>query len=232
TLVSLCEKVKSSGAAVGFAQDPDADRLAIVDENGVYIGEEYTLALATRLVLSKIKGSVAANLSTSRMIDDIAAETGCEVIRTPVGEAHVAQAMVENNCVIGGEGNGGIIDLRVGPVRDSFVGMALILQLMADTGKSLSELASEVGGYTIYKSKYPADKQQADQIVEQAKAIFPNAKINTSDGCRFDLDDGWIHIRISNTEPIMRVIIETKSSETAGQYTQAVEKICRTVLNN
>ena len=230
-LVSLCDEVKSSGAAIGFAQDPDADRLAIVDENGLYIGEEFTLALATRQVLSNMRGAVAANLSTSRMVDDIAAEAGCEVIRTPVGEAHVAQAMVENNCVIGGEGNGGIIDLRVGPVRDSFVGMALVLQLMADTGKSLSELAFEVGGYTIYKSKYPADKQQAAQIIEEAKGIFAESKINTSDGCRFDLDDGWIHIRTSNTEPIMRVIIETKSRQTAETYTQAVEKICRTVLD-
>ncbi len=230
-LVTLCDEVKSVGAAVGFAQDPDADRLAIVDENGVYVGEEFTLALATRQVLSKMKGPVAANLSTSRMVDDIAEEAGCEVIRTPVGEAHVAQAMVANNCVIGGEGNGGIIDLRVGPVRDSLVGMALVLQLMADTGKSLSQLASQVGGYTIYKSKYPVNKKQAGEIIEQAGAIFTDAKLNTSDGCRFDLPDGWVHIRTSNTEPIMRVIIETKTDEAAVNYTKAVEKICRTVLN-
>ena len=121
--------------------------------------------------------------------------------------------------------------MRVGPVRDSLVGMALVLQLMADTGKSLSQLAAEVGGYTIYKSKYPADKQQASEIIEQAKAAFDGATLNTSDGCRYDLSDGWIHIRTSNTEPIMRVILETKTDEAAQKYTQTVEQICRTVLN-
>lgn len=231
-LVTLCEKVKESGAVIGFAQDPDADRLAIVDENGVYIGEEFTLALAAKYVFSQMKGSAAANLSTSRMVDDIAAAAGCSVIRTSVGEANVAQAMVDNNCVIGGEGNGGIIDLRVGPVRDSFVGMALVLQLMAETGKSISQLAEEVGGYRIYKSKYPADKQQAAAIIEKAKEAFPDAAINSCDGCRFDLADGWIHIRTSNTEPIMRVIIETKACEAAEQYIQTVENICRTILNS
>jgi len=231
-LVTLCNKVKQSGSVVGFAQDPDADRLAIVDENGVYIGEEFTLALAARLVFSQMKGPAAANLSTSRMIDDIASAAGCHVIRTPVGEANVAQAMVANHCVIGGEGNGGIIDLRVGPVRDSLVGMALVLQLMADTGKTLSQLAAEVGGYRIYKSKYAANKEQAGEIIEQAKTIFNDAEINTSDGCRFDLADGWVHIRTSNTEPIMRVIIETKDDGAAQNYTNTVEKICRTVLNN
>ena len=231
-LVTLCDKVKDSGAVIGFAQDPDADRLALVDENGTYIGEEFTLALAARLVFSQMKGAAAANLSTSRMIDDIAAAAGCNVIRTSVGEANVAQAMVANNCVIGGEGNGGIIDLRVGPVRDSLVGMALILQLMADTGKTLSQLAAEVGGYRIYKSKSPANKEQASEIIEQAKAVFNDAKIDTSDGCRFDLPDGWIHIRTSNTEPIMRVIIETRDSGVAENYTKVVEKICRTVLDN
>lgn len=230
-LVTLCEKVKSSGAVLGFAQDPDADRLVLVDENGTYIGEEFTLALAAKLIFSQMKGTAAANLSTSRMIDDIAAAAGGTVIRTPVGEANVAQAMVANHCIIGGEGNGGIIDLRVGPVRDSLVGMALVLQLMADSSKSLSQLAAQIGGYTIYKTKYPANKQQADRITEKAKGIFTDAKINTSDGCRFDLDDGWIHIRTSNTEPIMRVILETKTCETAEKYTQTVEEICRTVLN-
>ncbi|MHC5083126.1 MAG: phosphoglucosamine mutase [Planctomycetota bacterium] len=229
-LVTLCDKVKESGACAGFAQDPDADRLAIVDENGTYIGEEYSLALATQYVLSQMKGSVAANLSTSRMVDDIAAAAGCSVIRTPVGEAHVAKAMIENNCVIGGEGNGGIIDLRVGPIRDSFVAMAMVLQLMADTGKTISQLVAGLGGYAMYKTKYPADKQQANAIIEKAKAIFPEAKLNTSDGCRFDLEDSWIHIRTSNTEPIMRVILETKDPDVTKQYIDQIEVIRQEVL--
>ena len=231
-LVTLCEKVKNTGSVVGFAQDPDADRVAIVDENGDYIGEEFSLAFAAKLVLSQMKGPSAANLSTSRMIDDIADAAGCSVIRTSVGEANVAEAMIQNNCVIGGEGNGGIIDLRVGPIRDSIVGMALVLQLMAETGKTISQLVQEVGGYTIYKRKYPANKEQADQIIEKAKIVFADAERNTSDGCRFDLVDGWIHIRTSNTEPIMRIIIETKDSAVAQCYTDQIETIRKEVLDS
>ncbi len=229
-LVTLCEKVKESDVAVGFAQDPDADRVAIVDENGVYIGEEFSLAFAAKLVLSQMKGTAAANLSTSRMIDDIAAATDCTVIRTPVGEANVAEAMIQNKCVIGGEGNGGIIDLRVGPIRDSLVGMALTLQLMADTGKTISQLTAEVGGYAMHKSKCPADKEQANQIIEKAKAVFAEATLDTSDGCRFDLPDGWIHIRTSNTEPIMRIITETKDPAVAKRYIEQIEAIRRDVM--
>ena len=224
-LVTLCDKMNAVGADIGFAQDPDADRLAIVDENGTYIGEEYTLAMAAMHVFSKTKGLAAANLSTSRMIDDVAERTGCKVLRTAVGEANVAQAMVENNCVIGGEGNGGIIDLRVGPVRDSLVGMALVLELMAETGKSVSQLVEEVGGYFVDKAKFAADKAQADDIIEQAKLAFPEATMNTIDGCRFDFEDGWVHLRTSNTEPVMRVIVETETEEIAQKYIDIVDSI-------
>lgn len=231
-LTTLCGQVRSAKADIGFAQDPDADRLAIVDENGSYIGEEYSLALAAKYVFSHQGGSAAANLSTSRMIDDIAAKAGGTVIRTPVGEAYVANAMVANQCVIGGEGNGGIIDLRVGPIRDSLVGMALTLQLMAETGKSTSELVAEIGSYAMLKTKCPADKQQAAAIIEKVKSIFPEAVINDSDGCRFDLPDGWIHIRTSNTEPIMRIIIETTDSQTTQRYLEQVETIRKQVLES
>jgi phosphomannomutase len=231
-LTSLCEQTQGAGADVGFAQDPDADRLAIVDEKGNYIGEEYSLALAAEYVFSHTKGSAAANLSTSRMIDDVAARYGCSVIRTPVGEAHVANAMIANSCVIGGEGNGGIIDLRVGPIRDSLVGIALVLQLMAETGKSVSELISDIGGYAMYKTKYPADKAQAAALIEGAKAVFKDAKIDDSDGCRFDLSDGWIHIRTSNTEPIMRVILETTDPGVTQKYLEQIETIRKRVIGS
>ena len=229
-LVTLCDKVSQSGADIGFAQDPDADRLAIVDEGGHYIGEEFTLALASKLVFSQMQGPAAVNLSTSRMIDDIAEDAGCTVIRTPVGEANVANAMVEHNCVIGGEGNGGIIDLRVGPIRDSLVGMALVLELLAETDKTVSHLAGDVGGYAMHKSKYPADKKQAAAIIEKAKTVFTEANVDTRDGCRFDLPDGWIHIRTSNTEPIMRIIVETKDPAVAKRYLDTLEAIRVDVL--
>jgi phosphomannomutase len=230
-LKSLCANVHSAGADIGFAQDPDADRLAIVDNAGRYIGEEFTLALAAQYMFAKNPGaSVAANLSTSRMIDDIAAEAGGKVIRTPVGEAHVAQAMIQHKCVIGGEGNGGVIDLRIGPIRDSLVAMAMVLQLMAETGKTVAQLADSLGGYTMIKTKYKADAKQAKTIIEKAKQLFSDAKLNTSDGCRFDFADGWLHIRTSNTEPIMRVILETRDAATARKYLKTMESVCMETL--
>ena len=229
-LGGLCDIVKKEKADIGFAQDPDADRLAIVDENGVYIGEEYTLALAAKYAFSKRTGTAAANLSTSRMIDDIAGAAAGSVIRTPVGEANVAQAMIENQCIIGGEGNGGVIDLRVGPIRDSLVGMALILQLLAETGQSVSAIVRQIGAYCMHKDKFAADAGQAERIIELTKARFATAQINTSDGCRFDLPDGWIHLRTSNTEPVMRIIVEATSQAATKNYVDEVMKIQRSVL--
>jgi phosphomannomutase len=230
-LTGLCEMAKSEKAQIGFGQDPDADRLAIVDENGTYIGEEYTLALAAKYIFSKRCGNAATNLSTSRMIDDIAAKAGGRVFRTPVGEANVAAAMLEHNCIIGGEGNGGVIDLRVSPIRDSLVGIVLVLQLMAETGKSISELVGEIGGYYMSKDKFAADKLQAQQILDSAKEAFTDARLDTADGCRFDFDDGWLHLRASNTEPVMRIIVEAKDQPTAQKYIDAVTNIRRNILS-
>ena len=229
-LTGLCKVVKKEKAEIGLAQDPDADRLAVVDENGTYIGEEYTLALAAKYIFSKKTGRAATNLSTSRMLDDVAEKAGGQVIRTAVGEANVAAAMLEHNCIIGGEGNGGVIDLRVGPIRDSLVGIALVLQLMAETGKTVSELVSEIGGYYMSKEKFVADKLQAQQILNSAKETFPDAKLNTTDGCRFDFDDGWLHLRASNTEPVMRLIVEAKDRHIGQKYIDAVLNIRREIL--
>lgn len=229
-LTDLCRRVRQEKADLGFAQDPDADRLAIVDENGVYIGEEYTLALAARHIFSGQGGTAAANLSTSRMIDDIAERAGAKVLRTPVGEAHVANAMIERHCVIGGEGNGGVIDLRVGPIRDSLVGMGLVLQLMADTGKSISGLVAEIGSYSMNKDKFSANAEQAKEIMKRAAQKFPDAVANTADGLRLDFPDAWIHLRTSNTEPVMRIIVEAKDEVTAKRYIRAVSEIRESVL--
>ena len=231
-LKSLAKRVAQEGANLGFAQDPDADRLAIVDENGVYIGEEYTLALAAKQMFATNGGVAAANLSTSRMIDDVARAAGARVIRTPVGEANVANTMLDHKCIIGGEGNGGVIDLRVSPVRDSLVGIALVLQLMAETGKNISELVQEIGHYSMHKDKFTADSEQAARIMELAVERFPEAALNTSDGCRLDFPDGWIHLRTSNTEPVMRVIVEAKDESTARRYIEAVSDIRKSVLEH
>lgn len=229
-LVTLCDKVKETGADIGFAQDPDADRLAIVDENGIYIGEEFSLALAAKLVFAQIKGKAAANLSTSRMIDALAKSHDCEVIRTPVGEANVAQAMVENKCVIGGEGNGGVIDLRVGPVRDSLVAMALVLNLMVEQDKSVSEIVSSIPTFVMEKGKLKVAKDKIPLVLEKAKEVFSSAQVDTRDGYRFDFSDGWIHLRGSNTEPIMRIIAEGDSEAAVSGYMQQAQEICDQVL--
>jgi len=229
-LGGLCDEVRTSEADVGFAQDPDADRLAIVDEKGRYIGEEYTLALAAKYVFSKMEGTAATNLSTSRMIDDIAKGAGAKVIRTPVGEANVAAAMIENNCVIGGEGNGGVIDLRVGPVRDSLVAIALVLQLMAETGKMIGELVREIGGYYMSKDKFRVDGRQAEEIFARAAIALAGAKVNKSDGYRFDFDDGWVHIRASNTEPVVRVIVEARDEAVARKYLSVINEVRAQVM--
>jgi len=231
-LGGLCERVKQEKAQIGFAQDPDADRLAVVDETGRYVGEEYTLVLAAKAVLRQKSGPIATNLSSSRMVDDITGQFGVKVIRTPVGEANVVAAMLENNCIIGGEGNGGVIDLRVVPVRDSLVGMALILHLIADTDKTISELADDIPAYFMIKEKFPADESQVQEVLSVATKDFSNAKIDTTDGCRFDFEDGWIHLRASNTEPVMRAIIEAKDRQTAEKYLGKIKQIRSKVVGS
>ncbi len=224
-LVTLCDEVRRSKAAVGFAQDPDADRLAVVDERGEYIGEEYTLALATYARLMSKVGPVVANLSTSRMVDDIAAKYGAPVYRTAVGEANVAGKMIEVNAANGGEGNGGVIDLRIGPVRDSFMGIAMILDLMTRTGKSISQLVHDIPRYAMIKTKFECTPEEAKALVEKVKAKFADQKLDLQDGVRIDWPTGWVHVRPSNTEPIARVIAEAKDEVTAKELIEKVEAL-------
>lgn len=215
--------VPASGAAVGFAQDPDADRLAIVDEGGRYIGEELTLALAALRRLESAPGPVVLNLSTSRTTEDLARGRGCLVHRTPVGEIHVVEAMRVENAVLGGEGNGGVIDPRVGYVRDSFVAMALVLDLLAATGRSLSRLVSELPRYTMIKERYPSrvpldcGAAATAELFGRIAQAYPQAHADRRDGLRLDWPDGWVHVRPSNTEPIMRVIAEAEQENRARE---------------
>ncbi len=231
-LGSLCDEIKRQKAHVGFAQDPDADRLAIVDENGVFIGEEYTLALCAEWALSKrgTGATAAANLSTSRMLDDIAAEHGATVLRTPVGEANVAQAMLRAGSIIGGEGNGGVIDPRVVPGRDSLVSMAFVLALMAATGKTVAQLVAELPRYEIIKSKFECRREDAHRAVEAVKKAFATEKVDTQDGVRIDWKSSWVHARASNTEPIMRIIAEAPTRAEAQERIAAVQAVVTAAL--
>ena len=226
-LEQLSVAVREAGAVIGFAQDPDADRLAIVDERGEYIGEEYTLALSVMSVLSRRPGPVAANLSTSRMIDDIAAKHGVKVFRTPVGEAHVARAMLAHDCVIGGEGNGGVIDPRICYVRDSLSSMSLVLQLMASTGKSVSQLVADIPRYASVKQKMELPRDRIQVAIDAVTKAFAGQNPNTDDGVRIDFDAGWVLLRASNTEPIVRVFSEAR---TANDAADLISKI-RTAAN-
>ncbi|MEM7680897.1 MAG: phosphoglucosamine mutase [Planctomycetota bacterium] len=219
-LTGLCEATAKAEAHAGFAQDPDADRLAIVDEAGVYLGEEYTLALCVAHRLER-GGLAAANLSTSRMIDDVAARCDGRVIRTRVGEANVAGAMREHGCEWGGEGNGGIIWSKVGQVRDSLVGMALICEMLAKRGAALSRIAQEVPAYAIVKAKAPVSDAVVAALGDKLPEAFPDARADAQDGVRLDWAQAWLHVRPSNTEPIVRLIAEAPTQAEAQRLIDA-----------
>jgi len=240
----LCEAVREAGADVGFAQDPDADRLALVDEKGVYIGEEYTLALGAMAVLESERLSETArqrdsetgkggrvlvtNLSTSRMLDDVAARYGARVVRTAVGEANVVEAMKREGAVVGGEGNGGVIWPRVTYVRDSLTAMALTLWLMSPRGggggkkRALSELVAGLPRYAIEKRKVDLKRREdATAAIEKIAVAYKDQYVDRQDGAWVDFRRGplagkaWLHVRASNTEPIMRLIAEAPTAEGA-----------------
>lgn len=236
-LASLRTHVTAHAAAVGLAQDPDADRLALVDETGRYIGEEKTLALCALAVLSLIRptdarrATLAANLSTSRMIDDVAHRFGARVLRSAVGEANVVERMRLDGCVLGGEGNGGVIWPVVTSVRDSLSAAALVLALMARTAKPLSALADSLPNYSIVKRKQPlARREDAHGALRALAHAWRSHAIDTQDGVRADivLPDGsnaWIHVRPSNTEPILRAIAEAPTQQQATRLIDEASKI-------
>ena len=226
----LCRIVKESGAAVGFAQDADADRLAIVDERGRYLGEELTVALATMFVLDHRKGDVAANLSTSRVLDDIAARHGQHVIRTRVGEANVAEGMKQYGCVIGGEGNGGVIDPEVHYVRDSLVAIGLVLSLMSERRVPISRIVAELPRYHMLKLKVPASRDEAAETIALAQQSLPGGQANHLDGLRLDWPDRWVHIRPSATEPAIRVIGEARRKKDVVAMCERAKRIAERVV--
>ncbi len=229
-LTKLCETVKDLGADVGFAQDPDADRLAIVDNTGRYIGEELTLALALDHVLPNRKGPVVVNGSTSRVTADVAQKHGCEFHRSWVGEAHVVAMMDEVGAVIGGEGNGGVIDPQVGLVRDSFVGMAYVLDGLAKRGGTLAGWVDELPQYVIVKDKIGCERTQVVAATEALRKTFGDATAAEGDGLRLDWPNRWVQVRASNTEPILRVIAEAPTAHDAEALCQQALEAVRVAI--
>lgn len=219
-LSGVLQEVTASGSQIGFCQDPDADRLAIIDEAGRYLGEEYTLAVCVDHVLRSTPGPVVTNCSTSRMSEDLARKYGVPFFRSAVGEANVVDEMLRRNAILGGEGNGGAIDPRVVFVRDSFVGMALVLDAMARREMAVSALAGELPKYAIYKSKVMVAKESVATSLNALERHFSGAQSDRLDGLRLDWKhaDGsgsWLLVRASNTEPIVRIIAEAPNETEA-----------------
>ncbi len=222
-LKELCNIVKTKKAEIGFAQDADADRLAIVSEKGECIGEEYTLALAVQFVLKKKSGIVVTNLSTTKAVDDIAQQYNSSVIRTKIGEINVVTEMKSNNAIIGGEGNGGVIVPEIVYGRDSLAGIGMILQHLAETKLSISQLVATIPQYKMVKKKLEYPENKINMFLEKVKDKYKDESINLEDGIKINFEDSWVHIRPSNTEPIIRVIAEAKTLEEA-------EELCEDVL--
>ena len=214
-LGELAALVRNVGADVGFATDPDVDRLALVLDNGVAPGEDYTLAFAARTVLRHRRGPVVTNLSTSKVVSDVADEMGVPFHFAKVGEVNVALTMRDVGATIGGEGNGGVIlpELHLG--RDAPVGAALMLQLMLEEGRPLSALVAAKPRYVIVKDKLDRPNVALDAVYAALRATFTDAKADTQDGLRLDWPDRWVHLRPSGTEPIVRVIAEAPSEADA-----------------
>ena len=216
-LKELEQLVKDSGAAIGFAVDPDVDRLALVSDTGHAIGEDFTLALAARLVLRHRRGPLVTNLSTSQIMDHVAREAGVEAVRAPVGEVNVAVRMRELHAAIGGEGNGGVILPEVHLGRDAPIGAALLLQLLVEEARPLSAIVASMPRYVIVKDKLARPDAGLDAVYGALRAAFADATVDMQDGLRLSWADRWVHVRPSGTEPIVRVIAEAPDEAAARE---------------
>lgn len=217
-LTETMKAVKNEVADLGIVVDPDVDRLVLITDEGKPFGEEYTITQAVKFILSKEKGDVAINLSTTRAVEDVAKEFGCVVHRAPVGEANVVKKMHETNAIIGGEGSGGVIYPALLYGRDALVGTAITLQHLLEFGGSMTELKNSLPNYIIVKRKINLAGKDPDKILDGLKQKYADQKINTEDGLRIDFDDHWVHFRKSNTEPIIRCIAEAKDESTVVGY--------------
>ncbi len=214
-LTELSDQVRETGADIGFATDPDGDRLSIVDEKGRPLGEEYSVTLATKFVLDRSPGPVVTNVATTKAVQDIAEEFGCDFYRAPVGEVNVVKRMIDTGAIIGGEGNGGVINPAIQYARDAPAAMALILDGLCRFGDELSQLMGEIPHYVMIKKKVPFDPGKWENLLEEIKNYFEGEPIDLTDGIRVERDSGWIYVRKSGTEPIVRVICEAKTKGNA-----------------
>ncbi|MBC8345480.1 MAG: phosphoglucosamine mutase [Candidatus Marinimicrobia bacterium] len=226
-LGDLRKAVIDNAAHVGFAVDPDADRLAVVNEKGETLGEEYTLVLAAEGYIKKkqTQETFVTNLSTSLALEKMAKQYGCGVERSAVGEINVVKKMLEIGSELGGEGNGGIILKEAHLGRDSLVGAAMVLHRMALTSDSLSIIYNTLPQYTIVKDKIQLDNLDLDSIMKKVKNSFSDAEINNVDGFKFTWENSWVHLRMSNTEPIMRIYAEGETSEIAQNLVKQVKSL-------
>ncbi len=227
-LGGLADTVVAEKADIGFAQDPDGDRLAFVCENGKIPGEEMTVVLCIKSFLEKKKTSVVVNLSTTSLVEETAKGFGVDVYRTKIGEINVVEGMKKNGSLIGGEGNGGVVCPDVHYGRDSFVGMALILEYIAKRQKKISEITEELPKYVMLKKKVKIEGKDVSCIMEELKKEYASKEnLNLEDGVKIIRRDGWIHIRPSGTEPVLRIYAEGKTKEAAEKYLS--EFTCRFV---
>ncbi len=223
-LKSLAKKVKESGADIGFATDPDGDRISIVSDEGTPISEEYTIVIATKAVLSKKKGPVVVNLSTTKSVEDIAKRAGVPFYRSPVGEANVVKTMKEKKAIIGGEGNGGVINPEIQYTRDGMEAMALILQYLAEEKKALSHIVNGLPRYKMIKEVVKIkDINKGKKLLEKIRNTNKDKNMDLSDGIRLTEDDSWVHIRMSGTEPILRIIAEAPTLKKAKELVNFIK---------
>lgn len=225
-LTQISQVVKDSGADLGFVVDPDVDRLAIVMENGEMFVEEYTLVAIADYVLGKTPGPAVSNLSSSRALSDIAARHRCPYVASAVGEVNVTSLMRHIRAVIGGEGNGGVIYPELHYGRDALVGVALFLTLLAKSGKKVSELKKDYPQYAIAKTKVQlTDKTDVNAILEAVKEKYADEKLTTIDGVKIDFPHSWVHLRKSNTEPIIRIYSEAPTMEEAKELGSSIKEL-------
>lgn len=232
-LTGLSAKVVEVNAHLGISVDPDVDRLAFVCDDGSMFGEEYTLVAVADSILNKKPGNTVSNLSSTRALADVTAKHGMQYTASAVGEVNVVNAMKATNAVIGGEGNGGVIlpDLHYG--RDALAGIALMLDLLSEKGTSISDLKKSYPDYTIVKDKIQLTPEiDVDHLLAETAKVYANEKLNRVDGLKIDFSNGWIHMRKSNTEPIIRVYSEAATSDEAQELANGIKKVIYGILGN